>query len=183
MIAARAVILAAGTSSRVGKQKLLLEFRGRKLIEYPIAAALAWSPLVVASPDVARYLEGRCNVEVLLNDRADRGMSYSLGLANRAVAEHFSLIVLLGDKPLVSKSLIETICSAVDDADLIYPIYEGVPGHPVLLSPQARRRIDNLPAGDTLRCLRDDPNLRSRRVRTSDRGSVFDVDSMEALEG
>jgi molybdenum cofactor cytidylyltransferase len=182
MIAARAVILAAGTSSRIGRQKLLMEFRGRKLIEYPIAAAQMWNPIVVAGPDVARYLAARSDVEVLLNDEPERGMSHSLGLGNRAVVDELALIVLLGDKPLITAALIEFVCRAAADADLVYPVCEDVPGHPVWLSPRARACIDGLPDGDTLRLLRDRLELRQRAVKTSDAGAVFDLDTTSAFE-
>jgi molybdenum cofactor cytidylyltransferase len=181
MIADRAVILAAGTSSRIGKQKLLMDFRGRKLIEYPIAAAQAWNPIVVAGPEVERYLLGRSDVEVLLNEEADRGMSHSLALANRVVPTNAALIILLGDKPVISAELIEAICRAAGDADVVYPVHDGVPGHPVRLSPRARRRIGDLPPGDTVRLLRERSDLRQRAVQTTDLGAVFDIDTVSAL--
>jgi molybdenum cofactor cytidylyltransferase len=182
VIAVRAVILAAGTSSRIGEQKLLMEFRGRTLIEYPIAASQAWKPIVVAGPEVARYLAGRTDVEVLLNDAPDRGMSHSLALANRAVPAGVALIVLLGDKPLIGKALIESICGAADDADVVFPVHEGAPGHPVRLSPRARRFIGDLPSGDTVRLLRNHAELRQRALQTVDVGAVFDLDELSAFE-
>lgn len=183
MIAARAVILAAGTSSRAGTQKLLMDFRGRKLIEYPIAAAQAWNSLVVCGSEVERYLFGRCGVEVVRNDEPDRGMSHSLALANEIVAPELALIVLLGDKPLVRRSLIKSIASAARDNDVVYPVRGAVPGHPVMLSPRARRYIAGLPAGDTLRLLRDISELRQYAMQTSDPGATFDVDTIDDFAG
>ncbi len=182
MIAARAVILAAGTSSRVGRQKLLMEFRGRPLIEYAIAAARAWKPVVVAGPQVAGYLFDRSDVTVLRNDAPELGMAHSLSLANRALPEAGAMIVLLGDKPLISASLIESICRAPDEIDLAYPVRDGVPGHPVALSARARRCIDRLPPGDTLRLLRDRADLRQWAMPSEDAGAFFDVDTVEALD-
>jgi molybdenum cofactor cytidylyltransferase len=182
MIAARAVILAAGTSSRVGRQKLLMEFRGRKLIEYPIAAAQAWKPIVVAGPQVAGYLFHRSDVTVLRNDAPELGMTHSLRLANRAIPAETAMVVLLGDKPLISASLIESVCRAPDEFDLAYPVRDGIPGHPVALSPRGRRCIDALPPGDTLRLLRDRAELRQGAMPTEDDGAFFDVDTVEAFD-
>lgn len=179
MIAARAAILAAGTSSRIGRQKLLMEFRGRKLVEYPIEAAQPWSPIVVCGTEVEAHLRGRSDVEIVRNEEPELGMAHSLALANRAARADLALIVLLGDKPLVSRSLIDLILTAAETADFVYPVRDGVPGHPVVLSPRARRYIDDLPPGDTVRMLRERPGLRARAVQTSDRGSVFDVDEAE----
>jgi molybdenum cofactor cytidylyltransferase len=181
MIATRAVILAAGTSSRIGRQKLLMDFRGRKLIEYSIAAAQVWSPIVVAGPEVRRYLAGRPDVTVLLNDAPERGMSHSLALANQVVAPDQTLLVFLGDKPLIGRSLIESVCKEAQDADIVFPTHEGAPGHPVRISPRARRYIDELPPGDTVRMLRNRVELRYCAIQTEDRGAVFDVDELSAF--
>ena len=54
---------------------------------------------------------------------------------------------------------------------------DGVPGHPVALSPRARRYIDELPAGDTVRLLRDHAELRQLAMQTADLGAIFDVDT------
>jgi molybdenum cofactor cytidylyltransferase len=178
----RAVILAAGTSSRVGKQKLLMNFRGVPLIERALAAAQRWDPLVVAGPEVAAYLAGRAGLEVVRNDEPERGMSHSLALANRCVPDDVATVVLLGDKPLVSEQLIATICRAAGDADVAFPVRDSEPGHPVLLSVRARRFVDALPSGDTLRALRDDPRLTSLAIETRDEGAFFDVDTLGVLD-
>jgi molybdenum cofactor cytidylyltransferase len=178
---ARAVILAAGSSSRVGRQKLLMNFRGRPLIEYAIDAAQRRQPVVVAGPLVAEYLARRPEIELLRNDEPERGMSHSFALANRLVAGETAVVVLLGDKPLVTGALVDAICSAARGADVVYPVREGQPGHPVWLSPRARLRMDALPSGDSLRSIRDDPALIVRAVETGDPGAFFDVDTMDAL--
>ncbi|MGA7357127.1 MAG: NTP transferase domain-containing protein [Candidatus Cybelea sp.] len=176
-----AVIMAAGTSSRVGKQKLLIDFRGRPMIEHAIAAARAWAPVVVAGSEVAAYLAGRTGLTVLRNDEPRLGMSHSLKLANHFVAGGSAIVVLLGDKPLVTAALIERVCNAAGDADMVYPARGAQPGHPVFLSPRARERIDDLPNGDSLRTLRDDVRLRVHAVEIEDEGAFFDVDTIAAL--
>ena len=179
---ARAVILAAGTSSRVGGQKLLMNFRGRPLIEHALGAAAHLQPVVVAGRELVAYLAGREGVVTLLNARPELGMTHSLAIANRFVHPTLTLAVLLGDKPLVTPALIGSICAAAEEADCVYPVRGDEPGHPVVISTRARARIESLPSGDTLRMLRDDPQLRSQAIQTDDPGAYFDVDTAEALE-
>lgn len=178
---ARAVILAAGTSSRAGGEKLLMEFRGGVLIEAAIAAAQPWRPLVVAGNAVARYLRGRTDVELVYNGEPDLGMSHSLRLASRIAPPDTALIVLLGDKPLVTRTLIETVCKAAANAGVAYPSRGNEPGHPVWISSHARRYIDALPPGDTLRFLRTHPDITHLAIETTDPGAFFDVDTADAL--
>lgn len=151
------------------------------MIEHAIAAAARWNPLVVAGAEIAAYLDGHSEVELVVNGEPELGMSHSLALANRFLSAKIPMIVLLGDKPLVSESLIETICGAAPGADVVYPVRGDEPGHPVLLSTRARTCVDGLPFGDTLRLLRADARLTSHAVKTADAGATFDVDTLEAF--
>lgn len=159
-----------------------MSYRGRPLIEYAIAAAARWRPVVVCNPEVFAYLAGREDLALLRNDEPERGMSHSLLLANLAVEEDLPIAVLLGDKPLVRERLIETVLNAARGADVTHPQRDGEPGHPVVLSSRARRFIDRLPAGDTVRLLRAHRQLVARAVETPDEGAFFDIDTIETLE-
>lgn len=158
-----------------------MPFRGRPLVEYSVEAATRWEPLVVCGDEVALYLAARFDIGLVRNDEPERGMSHSLELANRAVEDHIAIGVLLADKPLVSDQLIETILYASLGADITYPQRAGEPGHPVVLSPRARRFIDGLPPGDTLRVLRSQPELAPRAIEIADEGAFFDVDTLDDL--
>ena len=176
----RAVILAAGASRRAGIQKLLADFRGRRMIDYAIAVAMEWQPLVVAGPRVAEALGQTSGVTVLRNPQADRGMSYSLKLADAQLPKEAWLMLLLGDKPLVSEAMIRTLCRSLEGADVIYPVHtqSGEPGHPVFFSPAARAKIAALDDGDTIQRIRDDGELLRRTVPTMEEGAFFDVDAL-----
>jgi CTP:molybdopterin cytidylyltransferase MocA len=127
---------------------------------------------------VARALHGRTDCTVLLNEHPERGMSYSLKIADASIACDASLIVFLADKPLVSRDVAQMIAS--DLAQVAFPVHaeSGVPGHPVLLAASVRWKIASLPDGDTLHGLRDDPVLRRNLISTLDHGSFFDVDEV-----
>jgi CTP:molybdopterin cytidylyltransferase MocA len=163
-------------------QKLMMPFRGRPLIDYSIEAAARWKPVVVGGREVALYLAGRTGIALIRNDEPELGMSHSLSLANRAVEDDGAICVLLADKPLITEQLIETVLDASRDADVTYPQRDEQPGHPVVLSARARRYIDDLPAGDTVRFLRDHEGLIARAVEIADEGAFFDVDTIEAFD-
>jgi CTP:molybdopterin cytidylyltransferase MocA len=167
----------------MGAQKLLMRFRGRPLIEYAIAAARPWRPVLVAGPEVADALRDRDDVALVVNPQPQRGMAHSLALADEAISPGDALVVLLGDKPLVSERLIAELCAALGSADVAYPVdaRSGAPGHPVVFWACGRRRLGRgiaaLPDGDNLHALRDDPSLVRRAVRSEDEGGFFDVDT------
>lgn len=169
----------------MGVQKLLLPFGDRTVIEHVIDAAARWRPVVVAGPEVSRAL-AHTGVTVVLNDKPERGMSYSLKLADSVVPRGATLIVCLGDMPLLDPSLIALLDARMGRADIAYPIgtQTRAPGHPVFVSAAARRLICDLPDGDTVRTLRDDSRLTRRAVPTDRRGAFFDVDTpRQVVEG
>lgn len=163
-------------------QKLLVTFRGRLLVEHAIEAALPWRPVVVAGDAVARELRDRNDCTVVLNERPERGMSYSLKLADAAIARNESLLVFLGDKPMIGCDIAQRIASS--RAQVAFPVQDasGARGHPVLFDASVRRRVPFLPDGDTLHLLRDDPEFSRHRVRMIDEGAFFDVDEATALD-
>jgi molybdenum cofactor cytidylyltransferase len=176
----RAVILAAGASRRAGAQKLLADFRGRRMIEYAIEAAAEWHPLVVAGSTVADALGTMSGITVIRNPQPERGMSYSLKLADARLPKEAWLMLLLGDKPLLTGAIIRMLLRSLEGADVVYPVHPqtGVPGHPVLFSPAARAQIAALDDGDTIQRVRDDAGLVRRPVPTMEEGAYFDVDAL-----
>ncbi|MDP9018571.1 MAG: nucleotidyltransferase family protein, partial [Candidatus Eremiobacteraeota bacterium] len=182
LVTVRAVILAAGESRRMGTQKLFLPFRNKPMIEHVLEAAADMQPLIVTSADLAEFLDFyRPPVQTIVNDEPHRGMSHSLRLADATLPANEPFLVLLGDKPLVTRALIQEICAHAGEADLIFPQRGEEPGHPVFFSAKARRRIARLPEGDSLRTLRENPGLSTLALLIDDPGAYLDVDSPGAL--
>src|SRR5262245_45144211 len=113
--ASGAIVLAAGTSSRMGAQKLLLPLGGRPLVAYSVAAACA-SPgdpvLVVLGREAERVAEalppGR-HVTVT-NPNYASGMASSLRTGLDALPEAVAgALILLGDQPLVTRAIVAAL--------------------------------------------------------------------------
>ncbi len=170
------VILAAGASRRMGRQKLLLPIDGQPMIERAITASANWPTVVVAGVEVAAALAAS-PVRIVLNREPERGMSHSLKLGDRAIAGDEAIAVLLADLPDISHSIIAAAIEAYDDTiDVVVPRCGENFAHPVIFGPLARRRIAALPDGDTIKRLRDDPRMR-RRVIEVEPGAMRDIDT------
>jgi CTP:molybdopterin cytidylyltransferase MocA len=100
-----AVVLAAGSSSRMGgAEKLLLEFDGQPMVRHAIEAASNGGchqvVVVYASKDVASAVDGAA--ELVFNPEAAQGMSTSLRHGLAALRSDMeAALVVLGDQPLV----------------------------------------------------------------------------------
>src|SRR5579875_1470223 len=184
---ATCVILAAGRGARMGGEKLARRFREGTILDAVIDACAGFPAVVIASRSAtaavlrlrdASHRSAQGDIEVVVNDEPERGMAHSLRLADQAISSDRAIAVLLGDKPLVTAELVRTLI-AVDDADVVFPERNGVPGHPVVFSPKARALIAGLPDGDTLQRLRDDPSVTRHAVPVADDGAYADVDTEE----
>ena len=176
-----AVVLAAGEASRMGEPKLLLEIGGTPMLTRVLGACAHLPRLVVASPSLRAFVDAS-GIRCIVNDRPKAGMAHSIALADAVTEPERAILVLLGDKPLVSRALVDAVLEGARGMDICFPEHGGVGGHPVFFSARARERFAELPMGDSLRTLRDDPALRRRSLPIDDIGAYADVDDAEALE-
>ncbi len=173
-----AVILAAGTGSRFGGQKLLALVDGKPMIAHVLEAVAHLPTLVVGPPE----LEPHCYpARLVLNLEPERGMAYSLRLADAALCAEDGLLVLLADMPFLTKATVDAVLAAAGDADVCYPERDGIGGHPVFFSTHARTKIAALPDGDTIKALRNDPTLVRHVIPLDDDGAYRDIDRPQDL--
>lgn len=138
-----AVVLAAGTSSRLGVPKQLLEVRGRPLLQHVVDACVAAGlpeVVVVLGHEATRIrdaLDLPDPVRVVVNPHFERGQSTSLvaGVSSLGPDVEAALIVL-GDQPGMTPELIRKVVDAWRDtgASVVRAHFSGVPGHPVLIA-------------------------------------------------
>jgi len=107
-----AILLAAGSSTRLGQEKQELSYRGKSFLRrLAIELGAIASPLVVVLPesrrDLARELNG-LETETVFPPSVQAGMGVSLALGARALLARHELhgvIVALVDQPLADRRL------------------------------------------------------------------------------
>ena len=144
------LILAAGTSSRMGQPKQLLPFRGTILLDWVLAQVESASTLdevIVVLGRAADEIQPRLHstrARVVVNPGFTEGCSgsYQAGIANldpRAEA----VMVLLGDQPGVDSAVIDQVAEDWRTRGGIIALtsYRGRRGHPIVF---ARELFDQL---------------------------------------
>ena len=141
-----AVVLAAGTSSRMGHNKMLLELGGEPLVRRAVRAAIAarLDPVIVVlgheADRVEAALEGLPCVRVL-NPSFGDGVRTSLqaGVARAIESPASALVVVLADMPFVTPQMIETVVARHRDtgAPLVVSCYGGDVDAPPMLYQRA----------------------------------------------
>lgn len=133
------VVLAAGSATRMGRNKLLLPIRGEPLVRRVARAAVeaGLSPLIVvvgpAAPQVLASLAG-LPFQPVPNPRHALGMSTSLDAGIAAVPEDAgAAVVLLADMPFVDAAMIRAVVARHAEAvRVVTACYGGVPAPPTL---------------------------------------------------
>jgi len=156
-----AIVLAAGSSTRFGGNKLSATFRGEPLLAHAIRAARA-APvdevLVVTRPgQPVGAWDGDPPVRVVTIESDELSQSLKAGIAAAGAVD--GAFVFLGDMPLVPVEIAARLAGRLGEHYAVLPRHAGRPGHPVLLSARAFADVAALEgdegAGKLLRVRKD----------------------------
>ena len=156
-----AVVLAAGESRRMGRQKLLLPFGETTVVGAVVRAAQAsraGRTLVVLGADreaVRRGLEP-AGVDCAVNENYPLGMLTSIQAGFKALpADAKAAVVLLGDQPFLASRVIDLVIEAYQAGSkgIVVPAFQGRRGHPVLIDLKYRDEVLAIDPADGLRRL------------------------------
>jgi CTP:molybdopterin cytidylyltransferase MocA len=144
------LVLAAGASRRLGRNKLLLPYRGETILSATVSRLLA-APLdraIVVLGHAAAEVGAAANLPLdprlllVANPGWEEGMASSLRVGLEAAGEAEAVVIALGDQPNLDPQIVADLLSAHrDGARLALAVLadaasdEGVrPGHPVLFA-------------------------------------------------
>ena len=183
-----AAVLAAGSSRRFGRSKLLEVLDGEPLVRR--AAALARSvcgerSILVTGHDSAAVwaAAGDAARFVIVNDRHQQGIGSSIALAAKA-ASHTAdaLLLLFADQPLVTAQHLEALVDRWSGKanEIVATAFAGTVGPPVLFPSGAFETLGTL-GGDTgAKRILQDSQFDVRTVPFED--AAMDIDTPADLE-
>ena len=186
-----ALILAAGESRRMGRDKALLSFGGktflRTIIDNLRYAGIESITVVLGhNSGIIQRAVDLSGVRVVVNREYERGQTSSLqaGLAAAVTEQPEGVIICLVDHPAVSAEVILRLkeqFQATRPIALI-PTHKGEHGHPVVISPKLFSELlsqaPGEPANITIRRYRDVTEF----LEVDDRGVLLDVDEPRTYE-
>jgi len=186
------VLLAAGAGSRFGGAvpKPLRAFRGRPLVEWPLAALGGGGVdrvVVVLGARGDEVAAGASLGAAELVRCADwsEGLSASLRAGVAAAAERGAgaVVVALADQPLLDARAVARVVAAraPGDRDAVRATYAGAPGHPTLLESSTFAAIARLTGDAGARAILQDPTTRVALVACDGLGRPDDADTPAAL--
>jgi molybdenum cofactor cytidylyltransferase len=135
------IILAAGSSSRLGRPKQNLLYKGKTLLQRAIETAIAsiCEPVVVvlgANEEVIKPTIANFSIDIIDNADWAEGMASSIraGLRQTLLLKPAieSIILMLCDQPFVDTYLINMLAAAQAKAGICASVYHDTIGPPVL---------------------------------------------------
>jgi molybdenum cofactor cytidylyltransferase len=151
-----AIVLAAGKSSRMGSNKLLLRFDGKTVIEHILDRLVNYETIVVTGhcPEDIEPIIKEYGARIVHNPYYEQGMTTSFQAGLRAIDEDVEAVFMVlsdtfGFKPSL---LIEMELKMASTVDLIVsPVYDGKRGHPVLIAYELFQEFLNLSGEETMK--------------------------------
>ena len=179
-----AVVLAAGSSTRMGTVKQLLPLAGRPLLQHVLdnirESAVGEIILVLGhAVDAIRQKVELGDVKVVLNGNYRQGMGSSLRLGLSTVdSRSEAALIVLADQPFVRAVTIDRIFAehARTKAQIVIPTYRGFRGNPVLLDRSVFSEVMGLTGDIGCRAIFGDHGEGINKLPVEDPGILLDLD-------
>ena len=183
-----AIILASGTSTRLGKDKLLVDLGGVPMLQRTLScytkAAKVGDVLIVVGPGQRQNWAWLSSLRVHIHENPDpsKGMISTIraGL-DSAWAKNRDFLIAPADVPFVAPEVIDKLIVdfTTRTPEILIPTYKGLGGHPGIYS--SKVRDDFFLHGDTSGAkeilLRH--RAKTTRIAVFDSDICFDVDTEE----
>jgi molybdenum cofactor cytidylyltransferase len=179
-----AVILAAGTSSRMGRPKQLLALGDRTVLEQTLAhvqaAALHEIVLVLgAGAEAIRRQLPSQELKIVVNQAYQHGIAGSLRAGLLAVdAQSDAALIILGDQPFIRSRTMDRIVEEYHHsrAKIVIPLHQGKRGNPVLLDRSVFSEVMALEGDVGSRAIFANHPDEIVKVEVEDAGILLDLD-------
>ncbi|HLZ63951.1 MAG TPA: nucleotidyltransferase family protein [Ktedonosporobacter sp.] len=198
-----AIILAAGSSSRIGagRHKLLLPLGGRPVLAHVVEATLASQarPIIIVlghQADQVRAVLGTLAahpaITLVENRNYLEGMSSSIQVGLQALMDTNttalyrtdSALILLGDQPLMTTEIIDRLIASrhITGKRIITPLYQGRRGNPVLFDASLFGELLEVTGDEGGKSVVDRHRQEVASVEGGNTMASYDVDTWEAYQ-
>jgi molybdenum cofactor cytidylyltransferase len=187
MLKISAILLGAGESKRMGKNKLFLSWGKRTILDHCLQALLRSmvKEVVIVLNDQMKELDHRLDkkkVKVVVNPDYKNGMSTSIRCGLKALDPNSDgILIALGDQPFIKTRTINALIGAFGRAEgkIIVPSFRGRRGHPVIFHRKYEEELLRLrgDAGGKTIMMKHPEDVRIIPVKSE--GVIRDIDTWE----
>ena len=154
-----AILLAAGLSKRMGRDKLLLDYNGKSLLQHSVdllSGLPVYERIVITSKTRYESVILPSEISALINDKPETGISGSIKICLEA-AKGTHYLFLNADQPkLTLADILPLIESALaNQSKIVFPIIDSKPTSPAIFPESYRLELLNLSGDSGGRIVRD----------------------------
>jgi len=184
-----AIVLAGGTSSRMGSSKPLLSVGGRPLLDHVLATVRGSQvgDIVVVLGHEAERVRAAVSFDgarAVVNDAYEQGMSTSIRAGVHAAdPKSDGFLIVLGDQPFVSSATLDALIARRHEsgAEILIPTYEGRRGNPVLLDRSLSEDVESITGDQGCRAIFGRHLRGILEVPVDDPGILVDLDTPDQV--
>lgn len=152
---AECIILAGGKSTRMGTNKMLLDYKGHPLLWYTIQSVKPFVNRIIVvtgkyDQEIREALKEE-NVEFVYNKDYELGMFSSVLTGARVTKDDF--MVIPGDCPFIKKETFKKILEGT--GEIRYPKCGDLEGHPLYISKRYKVELLHFGLDNNLKMFRD----------------------------
>lgn len=178
------IIMAAGFSNRMGRDKLLIEINGKKIIEWVIEALkesnLDDIILVYRSEEI-KDIADSYGIKTVYNPRAYLGQSQSVILGIENCEGNCCFMFFVGDQPFISSQLINELIDEhnKNPSTIVIPYFHDKISMPILFPPDYRKELLKVKGDKGGREIIQRNPSKIKKVEIQDESLIIDIDTIE----
>jgi len=140
-----AILLAAGLSQRMGRDKLLLDYIGKPILQHSIdllSELPVYERVLVTTDTRSAEIDLPPNVNLCINSLPEKGLSHSIHIGiEKATGTHF--LFLTADQPRLNKADVIQLLDAIPENPdkIIYPGIDSIPCSPTIFPGSFREEL------------------------------------------
>lgn len=183
-----AIILAAGTSARMGSPKALLKIGEKTFVEHIVdvlssAGILNLSIVLGANAEIIRERLGLFGEKIVINERWQDGQLSSVlaGLRSLDRKNIQGILICPVDRPLITREVIADMLLLFRQSrkSIVVPTYKGERGHPVIVGRSLFSELERAPADVGARAVLWSHPEEIAESPTENNGILLNIDTPE----
>lgn len=179
-----AIIMAAGSSKRLGSNKLFLTYKGQTLLQHTLQVvrqAGFWQTLVVLSPQNAALANLSKEVPFVINTEYAKGQSASVKLGvEHATGDAY--VFFTADQPYLDVKSIWQITEKATEKTIVVPAIKGRQGSPVCFGRLFRQELLGLQGDEGGRPVKKNHPEACVLVEIENQKLFYDIDTPRDYE-
>ncbi len=175
------IVLAAGSSSRYGENKLLEKLNGKTLFEHTMDKLPfdeLFEVVVVTAYEEVEELSLKYPVKLVMIDSISKSYSIKQGLKH--ISDTDGCLFIVCDQPLLKKATINSLIEAFKSKSKA--VWDISGGNPKVIPSSILKAIDSRDGDVGFRDIIDSENIEINSIEPSDLNELVDVDNKENLE-